>query len=898
LKKLDHIELDITESRQEEAKISKVLQEWQITFDATNDAMWILNKDQRILRSNKTAERIFKRTNKELIGKHCWEIVHGSTQPILECPIRRAKKSLHRESMELQIGKGWFEIIVDPILDAFGQYDGAVHIVSDITERKRAEDTLKESREHYHSLYNNTPAMLHSIDIQGNLISVSEYWLSALGYARNEVLGRKSSDFLTDASRKYANEIVLPEFFKTGYCNNIEYQYVKKNGEVINCLLSAISERNESGEVVRSLAVITDITERKLAEKKLQESEERFRRIFEDHAAVKLLIDPDSGEIIDANKSAAVYYGWSREELKRMKIEQINILTPEEVKLEMEKARFQNRIQFEFKHRRKDGSIRDVEVFSSNILIGNKDVLHSIVHDTTERKLAEEALRESEERFRHSFEYAAVGVCIVGIDLKFQRVNNAFIVMIGYQEDELKKFSFNDITHPDDLSFGLDQAKIMLSGKADNASFEKRYIRKDRQTIWVHISISLVKNVNNQPQFFIVQTIDITERKQMEEGLRNVQKLEGLGTLAGGIAHDFNNILGIILAYNASIKKFKDDSKKLDLAIETISKTVDRGKTLVQQILTFARKTETSFGSVNVNDVVMEILSMIYEMFPKTVNCSQNFDKMIPYINADRSQLHQVLMNLCVNARDAMPSGGVLYIKTRMESVAALRNQHPDADASAYVCIEVSDTGEGMTEETRKRIYEPFFTTKGIGKGTGLGLAVVFGVVQTHKGFIHVESEVGKGTTFCLYLPASQAAPHAKVVEKEETLEEMQGGTETLFIVEDEEMLAMPLQMALNDKGYKVIYARDGFTALNIYQEKKDEIDLVITDLGLPHISGLDVCSKIKQINPKERIILATGFLDPEIRAEFLKAGVRHFLYKPYDLSKVLKVIREVLDEK
>jgi nitrogen-specific signal transduction histidine kinase/CheY-like chemotaxis protein len=390
---------------------------------------------------------------------------------------------------------------------------------------------------------------------------------------------------------------------------------------------------------------------------------------------------------------------------------------------------------------------------------------------------------------------------------------------------------------------------------------------------------------------------DITERKKMEEGLRQMQKLEGLGTLAGGIAHDFNNILGIILAYTSSIKKFKDDPKNLDLATETITKAVNRGKTLVQQILTFARKSEISFGAVNVNDVAMEIVTMIYEMFPKTVICSQNFDKSIPYINADRSQVHQTLLNLCINARDAMPNGGVLTMKTRMESAAHLRSRHPDADAASYVCLEVSDTGEGMTQETQKRIFEPFFTTKGIGKGTGLGLAVVFGVVQTHKGFVDVESELGKGTTFSICLPVTEVV--IPTIEKEEeALEEIQGGTETLLVVEDEKMLAIPLQMALNDKGYKVIYAADGFAALKIYQEKKNDIALVLTDLGLPTMTGLEVCQRIKKINPNEHMILATGFLDPEMKSEFLKAGIQHFLYKPYDLKKVLKEIREVLDEK
>ena len=304
-----------------------------------------------------------------------------------------------------------------------------------------------------------------------------------------------------------------------------------------------------------------------------------------------------------------------------------------------------------------------------------------------------------------------------------------------------------------------------------------------------------------------------------------MQKLEGIGTLAGGIAHDFNNILGIILAYISSAKRFKNDTKKIDLAIETITKAVQRGSTLVQQILTFARKTEIEFGAVNVNDVVMEIMSMIFETFPKNFTYAQNFDKAIPLISADRSQLHQALLNLCVNARDAMPNGGNLTINTRMASSANLRNQHPDASASSYVCIEVSDTGEGMAPEIKSRIFDPFFTTKEQGKGTGLGLAVVFGVVQTHKGFIDVESELGKGTTFCLYLPVSEVTE--LIIEKdEETVEEIPGGTETLLVVEDEEMLLMSLQMVLAEKGYNSDICRRWTDGIENLSKKRKTIFL------------------------------------------------------------------------
>jgi len=528
---------------------------------------------------------------------------------------------------------------------------------------------------------------------------------------------------------------------------------------------------------------------------------------------------------------------------------------------------------------------------AAELIIANKD----LIFQSEERKQAEEALIASELRYRRLFESAKDGILILDAEAgKIIDANPFLLEILDYSREEVIGKELWEIGSFKNIIANQDTfRKLQL----------QEYIHYEHLLLYnkdgVTIHVEFVSNIYFMDEHKVIQCNirDITERERIEEQMRQLQKLEGLGTLAGGIAHDFNNILGIILAYITSTKRFKDDAKKLDLAVNTIVKAVERGKTLVQQILTFARKTETEFGAVNVNDVVMEIMVMIFETFPKILTYAQNFDKTVPYINADRSQLHQVLLNLCVNARDAMPSGGVLTINTRMVSVASLRNQHPDAAASGYVCIEVSDTGEGMSEEIKKRIFEPFFTTKGIGKGTGLGLSVVFGIVQAHKGYIDVESELGKGTTFRLYLPASQVAAPISVKD-EETLEEIPGGTETLLVVEDEEMLMMSLRMVLVEKGYKVLSTVDGLTALKIYQERKDDIALVLTDLGLPNMNGLEVCQRIKKINPNEHIILATGFLDPEMKAEFLDAGIHHFLYKPYDLKKVLKVVREVLEGK
>jgi len=656
-------------------------------------------------------------------------------------------------------------------------------------------------------------------------------------------------------------------------------------------------------DVTYAVVSIRTEMDRKRAEEALRESEEKFEAIYQNSNDAIMLLNKNG--FIDCNlQTLKMFKIKEKEEFIKFRPDEVSPHVQPDGKNSFEAVQENISIayrdgynHFDWIHRRFDGEDFYAEVLLTSFNIGGEQVLQATVRDVTERKQAEQELFDSERRFRATFEQAAIGIAHVAPSGQWLRVNQRLCDILGYTQKELFEKNFGDITHPDDRDQDIENSRLMIEGQIQSYIREKRYIRKDGSIIHINLSVSLVRKPSGEPDYFISVIEDVTKRKQLEAGLRQMQKLEGLGTLAGGIAHDFNNILGIILAYITSTTRFKNDSKKLDLAVDTIVNAVERGKTLVQQILTFARKTETSFGPVKINDVAMEIVTMIYEMFPKMITCSQNFDKSVPYINADRSQLHQVLMNLCVNARDAMPKGGILTITTHMVSIAIFRNQHPEASASSYVCIEVNDTGEGMSEETRNKIFEPFFTTKEKGKGTGLGLAVVYGIVQSHKGFIDVESELGKGTTFLLYFPVSKMQEVIKVKD-EKTLEEIPGGTETLLVVEDEEMLMMSLQMILAEKGYKVIPAKDGLEAVNIYKKRKNEISLVMTDLGLPKLSGIEECAQIKKYNPNARLILATGFLDPVMKSEFLKAGIQHFLYKPYDLKKVLKEIREVLDEK
>jgi PAS domain S-box-containing protein len=889
---------DITERKRAEEALRENEEKFRVLFEQLPIGISLLDKNRKVMQVNPALEKILGISKDDLLQeKHQTRRYirsDGTTMPAEEFASARAFKEqkLVRDietGVITESGKTiWTSVSAAP----FPMADkGLLIVTADITERKQAEDGLKKSEEKYRSIFENVQDVYYETSFDGTVLEVSPSieFISKGQYHRTDLIGRSMYEFYADTKNRDA---IISAIQKTGSVTDFEVRFKNRDGSLIHCSISAKISFNAGGRPEKIIGSMHDITERKQAEETLSLLNHTIKSTSECISITDL-----NNKILFVNQAFLKTYGYTEEEVVG---KPIYIVRAE--KIENKDTVFDMTLQGgwhgELSNRKKDGTIFPVSLSTSVVHNEKKQpiALVGVAVDITERKRAEEALQESELRFRSLYENATIGIYRTTPDGNILLANPALVKMLGYTsfqelaERNLEKDGFESSSQRKEFL-----EKIERDGEVNG--YESKWIRQDGTVIFVLESARSIRDSQGKTLYYDGTVEDMTERRQMEEGLRQMQKLEGLGTLAGGIAHDFNNILGIILAYITSTKRFKDDTKKLDLAVDTIVKAVERGKTLVQQILTFARKTETTFGAVDVNDVVMEIMTMIYETFPKILTYAQNFDKSVHYINADRSQLHQVLLNLCVNARDAMPTGGVLTINTRMVSGLSLRNQHPDIAASDYVCIEVSDTGEGMTEEIKERLFEPFFTTKGIGKGTGLGLSVVFGVAQTHKGFIDVESELGKGTTFRLYLPASQVAAPISVKD-EETLEEIPGGTETLLVVEDEEMLMMSLQMVLVEKGYNVLSAGDGLTALKIYQEKKNDIALVLTDLGLPTITGLEVCQRIKKINPNEHIILATGFLDPEMKGEFLKAGVQHFLYKPYDLKKVLKVVREVLDGK
>jgi nitrogen-specific signal transduction histidine kinase/CheY-like chemotaxis protein len=388
---------------------------------------------------------------------------------------------------------------------------------------------------------------------------------------------------------------------------------------------------------------------------------------------------------------------------------------------------------------------------------------------------------------------------------------------------------------------------------------------------------------------------DITSHKKLEAQYQHAQKMEAVGTLAGGIAHDFNNLLQSVLGYT-EILLMKDQVRQYaSQDLEEIKRAAKRGAELTQQLLTFSRKIQSKLRPVDINQEVVQVPKILQRTLPKMIDVELSLDGALKPMNADLAQIEQILINLAVNARDAMPEGGKLTIETKNVVLdQEFCKNHLGLKPGDYVRLTVSDTGHGMDQETLKNIFDPFFTTKEVGKGTGLGLAMVYGIVKNHDGNIFCESTLNHGTTFKIYFPAARKD---KIAEELGEAQEVRGGSETILLVDDEEPIRELGEQVLKKFGYTVLQASDGESAVKLYQEKKEEIDLVLLDLIMPVMGGKRCMDWLLQINPELKVIIASGYSPEETVKEILEGGAKNFINKPFNMKEMLQAVRKVLDE-
>ncbi len=512
--------------------------------------------------------------------------------------------------------------------------------------------------------------------------------------------------------------------------------------------------------------------------------------------------------------------------------------------------------------------------------------------DLTARKQAEDAIRQSRECYRRLVDEDLTGNVIMRPNGDIVMCNPAFAQMFAFISVE-EAGAANVLSL---LRSRTEWAELIESVREEKTveRHELEMRRQDGEPVYVVARFIGRFDASGRLEEMQVYLFNDTKRRRLEQQLIQRQKMESLGTLAGGIAHDFNNILAIILGYTSRIEALIPQTDQIPAAAKVIKEAVERGAALVQQLLTAARQSEARFSSVDLNALVLESTQMLQSTFPKTIDFELRLHPNLALVTADRSQLHQVLLNLSVNARDAMPDGGSLTIQTTTAHAGEVAEHFSGADAEKYAVLRVTDTGNGMTREVKSHIFEPFFTTKERGKGTGLGLSVVYGVVNNHRGFVMAESEAGTGTTFTVYLPLETI----EVKDRHEnglTPATTRRIPQLILLVEDEEMLRDLGVTIFEAEGYRVLAAKDGEEALELFEANRDEIGLVVCDLGLPKLGGREVFLKMKASRPAVRAIVASGYLEPGLRSEILKAGVLDTIQKPYDFREMVTKIRSII---
>jgi PAS domain S-box-containing protein len=904
-------------------------------------------------------------------------------------------------------------------------YEG---FVEDITERKWKEAELRQSEARFRGLASNLPGFVYQFYAKDSgewgLYFVDQRSVDGFGLSVQPLdtcFERFVACIAPEDKERFIDSIRQSIQSATDW--QFEGRFIKPDGQEM--YFRALSRaRRAQAETVYD-GIVLDVTDWTRAEMGLANSEERYRGLANNLPGfVYQFYSRDNGEqgFYFVDKRAEETFGLTVEPLSTCYERFTACIAPDSQAQWVASGRkaVLNGVRWDFEGRfiKPTGEEKFVRGISDPVRFEHETVWTGIVLDITEHMRAEEALRESDERFRSAFDFAAIGMALVSPEGRWLQVNSSLCRTVGYTEEELLASSVQSITHPDDLETDVTFTRQMLDGQIPYYQTEKRYLHKQGHVVWVLHSASLVRTSRGEPLYFVSQIQDITERKRIEREMTSLvtaieqtgeqivitdlngtilycnpafetvtgyrkeevigqnprilksgqhsdefyqqmwrtliggsvwngritnrkkdgslyqdestispirnaagvmtgfvaikrdvterlhlerqflqaQKMESVGRLAGGVAHDFNNLLTVINGYSALLLKQVDPGDSLWQKINEIRKAGESAASLTRQLLAYSRKQVIEPRIVDLNASIRESERMLQRVIGEDITLATRLDPLLGLVMADPEQVRQVIMNLVVNARDAMPDGGRLDITTMNVDVsAATASMHPDAKPACYVMVTVTDTGDGMDEKTRQRIFEPFFTTKETGKGTGLGLSTVDGIVRQSGGWIDVSSEPGVGTSFKLYFPRIGESPVQG--EHEATRDKEPDGGETILVVEDQHAVRRLTRNILKEYGYQVLEAANGDEALEIAQKHSGQIHLLLTDVVLPGINGKELSDRLKALRPALKVLFNSGYTaDVIAHRGVLDQGVA-YISKPFSPDTLVAKVREILAE-
>ncbi len=644
-----------------------------------------------------------------------------------------------------------------------------------------------------------------------------------------------------------------------------------------------------SRQVMIQLELRRSLKARSESDYQMRASELNYRRLFEAARDGIFILDIDTGRITDVNPFLSKFLGFSRDEMMGRTMGELSPFKDIEANQAMlKRLQDDGYVRYEdLPLLTRDGRALAVECVCNVYRVGDKKVIQCNIRDITERK-------RKDARFRRLVDSNAQGIIFWNTKGDITGCNDAFLNSVGYTRDdqEAGRLSWADMTPTNYTERDrLYVERLNIGGGA--APYEKEYIRKDGSHVPVLIGAALFED---SPQEGVCFVVDLTEPKKLELQFLRAQRMESIGTLAGGIAHDLNNILTPILISIYLLKERSDDPK-IRKILTTIETSTKRGADIVRQVLSFARGMKGEKIEVQPKHLLDDVDNIIKNTFPKNIRFKTHVPSDTWTILGDPTQVHQILLNLCVNARDAMPQGGTLTISMKNcvldEQYVAM---NPQAKAGPFVQINITDSGMGIPPDIIERIFEPFFTTKDQAKGTGLGLSTVMAIVKTHHGVVHVSSEPGKGTIFEVYLPAINTPTDLRI-ERVEKNDPPRGNGETILVVDDETSILNLTSQTLQAFGYRVLIATDGAEALAIYADNRETIAVVLTDMMMPIMDGQALIHALTQLNPAIKIVASSGVSLSEDQTGGTGFGIGYFLLKPYTTAALLNALRLVLEQ-
>jgi two-component system, cell cycle sensor histidine kinase and response regulator CckA len=888
-------DLDIIRDLQQELADNEAAR--RLLLDSALDCIVCTDEQAIITEFNAAAERVFRIPRSEAVGKDL---------PALLFP---ASQDSHRAQLFGTLTTGGVELLGTRLEISAKRADGiefpaeftvtrvltkrrpsfVIH-VRDISTRKRAEQAVVWLA----ALVESSQDAIISKDMNGRIMSWNRGAEQMYGYTANEAIDQHIS-MLVPPDRPDEVPNILRKLRQGVETKNLETVRVSKDGKRLDVLLTVSPVRDTDGRLTGASVIARDITAEKAAQEALRKATETS--IYS--SPVPIIAVDTEGRVTTWNPAAEAVFGWNQQEVLGKPLPTVPSEEAERAsQLHRRLLAGETLTGVEVRRRTKSGSLVTISLSGSPLWDGESQVRGIIgFHtDITARKNAEEALRQAEEKYRSIFENAVEGIYQATPEGKYISANPALARMLGFDSPEELIASCKDISRQEYINpevrstfiAAIEEQEVVLD-------FEYEAHRKDGKKTWLSTSAHAVRDAKGRMIHLEGTVQDISEKRELEHQVRQMQKIEAIGRLAGGVAHDFNNILMAISSYAELLgKKTTDEATRR--YVEEMAKAVNRGSALTQGLLTFSRKQVSSPKVLDLNTLIAQQLEMLKRLIPENIELKFVPSSAMTRIKADPSQVEQVVMNLVINARDAMATGGVVTIKTGKASLDATEDSGMDpALRRNHVLLSVSDNGCGMDAETKSHLFEPFYTTKEQGKGTGLGLATVFGIVKQSMGHISVESELQQGTTFKIYFPPAEDA--VQETGSEENISAL-AGTETILLVEDEASVREPAAEYLVGQGYSVLKACHGPEALEIAERHHQPIHLLLTDLIMPHMSGRYLSERVAMIHPEAKTIFMSGYsrnvltdtqnLDPSYT----------LLQKPFRLNMLGQCIRRTLDRK